>query len=487
MPWTISNPPAAIKNKTKQAIEAGVKAGNDALARGQTDEEAVLAAVLAARNYEKKHTVNKEVKPIPLHLQVVLDAAKERLKQATSHEDASKQGMYQQDLENVSKAVLEPSRTIVDADFDSQERLVIKFDDGSTITTRPIPRTQKVEQQVTVVAPKVVDYLIFDTKANIPLSDRQPGMLTWNELEDCLDVSQADGSTVQLGLEHYVEIYNDNAYPLQNGDVVSFVGVANNELVKANLLTASPTFTPLLLIGVMTNTVLPGHKGRATVFGKIRNLNTTGAMYGEVWQQGDLLWAHPTMAGAMTKVRPSAPNPSISIAVVLKVSSTDGLILVRPTIFPRLFYGKYLSNQTQQPLLANTAYAVTFNNAEIQSGVVIEDQKRLRLNQAGLYSFDLRLQVTSTNSSNKNIFIWARVNGVDVNNSATKISVLGTLLGNDVEISPSWNFVYSMKQDDYFELMYACTDTNILINAPTSTTFCPSTPSAVIKVTQIDL
>lgn len=473
----------SLNNKSDKVKEVFAEAANSALSRGLTEEEAVFAGLVAVKNYEKKHTVKKEVKPIPLHLQAVLDAAKERLKLATSHEDASKQGEYQQDLEQVSKAVLEPSKTIVDADFDSQERLVIKFNDGSTITTRPIPRTQKVEQQITVAAPKVVDYLIFDTKANVPLSDRQPGMLTWNELEDCLDVSQADGSTVQLGLEHYVEIYNDNAYPLQNGDVVSFVGVANNELVKANLLTASPTFTPLLLIGVMTNTVLPGYKGRVTVFGKIRNLDTTGTISGEVWQQGDLIWAHPTIAGAMTKVRPSAPNPSISIGVVLKVSSTEGLILVRPTIFPRLFYGKYLSNQTQQPLLANTAYAVTFNNSEIQSGVVIEDQKRLRLNQAGLYSFDFRLQVTSTNSSNKNIFIWARVNGVDVNNSATKI----TLLGNDVEIAPSWNFVYSMKQNDYFELMYACTDTNILINAPTSTTFCPSTPSAVIKVTQIDL
>lgn len=179
MPWSKDKTIPSLKNKSDKVKEVFAEAANSALARGQTDEEAVLAAVMAARNYEKKHQ-KKEVKPIPLHLQVVLDAAKERLKLATSLQDTEQQGMYQQDLENVSKAVLEPSRTIVDADFDSQERLIIKFDDGSTITTRPIPRTQKVEQQVTVVAPKVVDYLIFDTKANIPLSDRQPGMLTWN-------------------------------------------------------------------------------------------------------------------------------------------------------------------------------------------------------------------------------------------------------------------------------------------------------------------
>lgn len=92
---------------------------------------------MAASYYEKKHQVKKEAKPIPLHLQVVMDAAKERLKQAYSLQDSEQQGIYQQDLENVSKAVLEPSKTIVDADFDSQERLVIKFNDGSTITTKP--------------------------------------------------------------------------------------------------------------------------------------------------------------------------------------------------------------------------------------------------------------------------------------------------------------------------------------------------------------
>lgn len=67
--------------------------------------------------------------------------------------------------------------------------------------------------------------------------------------------------------------------------------------------------------------------------------------------------------------------------------------------------------------------------------------------------------------------------------STTKVS----LTGKAVEISPSWNFVYSLNANDYFELMYAADNTAIVINAPAPTAFCPSTPSAVIKVTQIDL
>lgn len=239
----------------------------------------------------------------------------------------------------------------------------------------------------------------------------------------------------------------------------------------------------LLIIGVLTNELQDGQRGRATVLGKVRQLNTTGSTVSEVWQQGDLLWAHPAIAGEFTKVKPSAPNPAISVAAVLKVGLTDGVILVRPTIFPRLFYAKYLSNQNQQPLLINTPYPVTFNIADIESGISVVDGSKITVASSGLYSFDFRLQITSTNSSSKNIYIWARKNGVDIPNSATKI----TLTGNAVETAPSWNFVYTMQAGDYFELMYAADDTAIIVNAPSPTTFCPSTPSAVIKVNQLDL
>lgn len=447
---------------------------------------------------ERPRLVAKQVqKSIPSHLQTILDIRKNKLEASTSLQELRVVPAHQEGASAAPMAVLEPSRAIqknvlssdperslITADWDTENRLVLKFDDGSKITTPKVPIKQVVEPKIVVTPPpKVVDWLVFDNTAVVPEEYREPGMVIWNKLEDCLDVVQADKSTLQLGLEQYIEVYNDTSQPLSNMQVVKFVGVNNNELPKVEPLTANPDFQPLLIIGVMTNTVQPGQRGRATVFGKIRNIDTTGTSSSEVWQQGDMLWAHPTQAGKMTKVRPSAPNPVISIAVVLRVSSTEGLILVRPTIFPRLIYGKYLSTQTQTPALVNTPYAVTFNQSEVQSGVIIEDGSKLKPLQAGLYSFDFRLQVTSTNLSNKNIFIWARVNGVDVPNSTSKV----TMLRNDVELAPSWNFVYSMKQNDYFQLMYACSDTAVSINASSSTVFCPSTPSAMIKVTQIDL
>lgn len=466
MPWTSSKEGTlpSLKNKSLEYREIFARVANAALDKGQTEEEAIQAglAAAAANERRKARSVQKEkAVEVPAHLRAIFEA----------------EPNIQKEIEKAEKT----SKDIVSAKWDNKGRLTLTFSDGSRIVTDPVPVSENIEQHIGISVNPVFDYLRFNTEANLP--ELLPGWLSWNSFEDCLDIKHSDGSTLQVGLENHIEVINNTGNTLPNGSVVQFSGVDLQEIPECSPLVASPSFTPLLIIGVLTNELQDGQRGRATVLGKVRQLNTTGSTVSEVWQQGDLLWAHPTIAGEFTKVKPSAPNPAISVAAVLKVGVTDGVILVRPTIFPRLFYAKYLSNQNQQPALINTPYPVTFNITDIESGVSIIDNSKITVASSGLYSFDFRLQVTSTNSSSKNIYIWARKNGIDVPDSATKI----TLTGNAVETAPSWNFVYTMQAGDYFQLMYATDDTAIVISAPIPMTFCPGTPSAVIKVNQLDL
>jgi hypothetical protein len=101
----------------------------------------------------------------------------------------------------------------------------------------------------------------------------------------------------------------------------------------------------------------------------------------------------------------------------------------------------------------------------------------------GLYNFDFQLQVTSTNSSRSNIWIWIRKNGVDVPRSATKLSIES----NGGVIAPSWAWRISMNANDVFQLMWAVDSTNVSLQAPGATGFCPETPSATLQVTQVNL
>lgn len=313
------------------------------------------------------------------------------------------------------------------------------------------------------------------------------GQMGWNSLEDCLDIKQADDTTLQVGLEHYFQIHNGSNGTLLNGEVVMFSGVDMdtpvNPIVEVNRYAAGPLATPLYLVGVMTNDVPAGGHGRATVFGKVRDLNTTGSSVGETWTRGQILWAHPTQPGKLTNVRPTAPNVATSVAAVLRVGTTDGVILVRPTIWPRLFYGDWYDDANQTAALPNTPYAVKLNHAGAVSGFEVVNSQDVKALNAGRYNFEFSLQVTSTNSSLARMWIWYRQNGVDVPNSATVV----TVRENGGKLAPSWNFPVLMNANDTFTLMWAVETTNVSLSAEPATSFCPSIPSVILTVSQTNL
>jgi hypothetical protein len=310
--------------------------------------------------------------------------------------------------------------------------------------------------------------------------------MAWNPYEDCLDVKQEDGTTLQLGLEQYFQVHNATGSTLQNGEVVMFAGVdiddPSNPIPTVQKYTANATATPLYIVGVMTNDVANGSHGRATTFGKVHDYDTTGADVGETWARGDLLWAHPTIPGKMTKVRPTAPNVATSIAAVLYLSATNGVLLVRPTIWPRLFYGDWYSTQSQTHTVINTPKRITLNNEGFVSGFTNADGL-ITAQNAGLYNFQFSLQLTSSKSSAQYLWIWYRKNGVDAPNSATKLSISS----NSIVLAPSWNFPVSMYAGDTFELMWAVDSLQVTVENMGTTSFCPAIPSVILTVQQTNL
>lgn len=314
-----------------------------------------------------------------------------------------------------------------------------------------------------------------------------PGMLTWNIHEDCLDVYQADGSTCQVGLETYIEVFNNTAQMIPHGTVVRFSGVHGfNGWVKpsCDLFVADANANPEYIIGVLTNNVEPQNVGRATNLGKVRQLNTTGSLVSETWQMGDILYAHPTLPGQLTKNKPTAPSVVAVIATVLKVSDTGGVLLVRPNITPRLYYGNWHDETDQTAAQPNTAYAVKLNSTDPSSGFHLDPQDNTKIvaEHSGLYNFQFSLQVTSSNSATSSVWVWYRKNGADVPRSATHL----TISANGGKLAPAWNFVVSMLPEDYFQLMWATNSTNVSLAADPATAFCPSIPSAIVSVTQVN-
>lgn len=330
-------------------------------------------------------------------------------------------------------------------------------------------------------APKDIEHIQLNRMA-LPYTP-PAGSLAWNLEEDCLDIYQNDGSVLQTGLENYIKVQNTGTTTLLNGELVTFGGVDGGYNPIAIKSVANSTFAPIYVIGVLTHDIPAGGSGRATTFGKVHNIDTTGTPVGETWQVGDLLWMHPTLPGKMTKFKPTPPEAIVSIAAVTKVDAIDGEILVRPVIDYRKFYGAFsdTGNTSHTAALINTPYMAHINTTDFSSGHTLGANNNIIAQNPGLYNYQFSLQVTSTNSSTKNIYVWPRKNKQDVPNSAS----IFTIGGNGGNIVPAWNFIIPMDAGDEFQLMWAVDDTSIQLKGATSTGFCPAIPTLILTVTQV--
>lgn len=305
----------------------------------------------------------------------------------------------------------------------------------------------------------------------------QPSLISDILLEDPSD--ETDDSVDRV----HITVLNNNGATFTPGQVVKFVGVSGG-VPTAQLATANSAFMPIYTIGVVAESIAVGSSGQIRTQGKVTGANTTGSLVGESWAAGDILYMHPSIAGGLTKVEPAEPNVSVSVAVVLTVSATAGVLLVRPILHMRARYGNFTCNADQTAVSADTAYPVVFTDTDISVGVALDgvDASKVVCSRAGLYNFQFSAQIVKSNSSVGYVYIWPRVGGIDIPDSATRVSIAGS--GSD--IVAAWNFVLPMTAGQEFQLMYAFSATSISLEALPATAFCPAIPSVILSVTQIN-
>jgi len=283
-----------------------------------------------------------------------------------------------------------------------------------------------------------LDYIDFTKR---PKHVNKVARVAWNVDDDTINIHHTGGVTQQVGLEAYIRVTNNTGSTLLNGSVVGFSGASG--LIEVSPFLADGSMPSLYAIGVLTQDIPIGESGRATVLGAVREINTTGAPYGETWLVGDILYASPTTGGGLTNIKPTAPSVSVPLGAVLSVGAT-GSIFVRPTIEQQKYYGTFNKTTSQTPAATNTAYAIGLDSASVSNGVTIGSGSRLIVAHSGLYEFNCAFQLASGSASTKNVWLWFRKNGGDVANSSFKVS----LESNSALATPSRSMVFSLEAND---------------------------------------
>jgi hypothetical protein len=82
-------------------------------------------------------------------------------------------------------------------------------------------------------------------------------------------------------------------------------------------------------IGLVTETIATNQEGFIMTVGSLESINTTGSLQGETWADGDVIYLSPITAGALTNIKPIAPQHIIVIGYVEYAHANNGKLYVK--------------------------------------------------------------------------------------------------------------------------------------------------------------
>lgn len=147
--------------------------------------------------------------------------------------------------------------------------------------------------------------------------------------------------------------------------------------------------------------------------------------------------------------------------------------------YKRSRYGSFYDTTTQTATTINTAKAITYNTTDLSYGVYVgSPTSRVYVDTEGIYNFQTSIQLDSTVATDEEFYLWFRVNGVDVTNSASQARVKG----NNAEVFLALNFFFNLKAGDYVELMFSVTNLGVQLLASGPVAPHPGIPSIILTV-----
>ena len=306
--------------------------------------------------------------------------------------------------------------------------------------------------------------------------------VAWDTGDQTLAVGMDYGVEQTVGMSVYARVENSTGVTIPKGTVVGFSGVGSGNVLSVAPYLADGSTPSLYILGVMAHD-LPnaGQIGYCAVWGHVTGINTSA------FSVGDILFASPSSAGAFTNVKPTAPDNVIPVAAVLADDASSGAIFVRPSIEQQQYYGEFTKTGTVSPGVTNTSYAVTWDNTEIANGISIVSSSQITVSESGLYQFDVTLQLSSGNSSDKTVRFWFKKNGTNIANTTRIVTV--NINNGFTPISLAEFF--SLAAGDYIELWWQANSTAVSLTTNAAGGVAPNdypaAPAGGIAVNQIQL
>ena len=158
----------------------------------------------------------------------------------------------------------------------------------------------------------------------------------------------------------------------------------------------------------------------------------------------------------------------------------------------RGYQGMFWSQANQTAANTTTSYSVTFtNSASFNSGVSLTNGSRITFEHPGVYNIQVSIQFVNTDTQINDATIWFRKNDSgtagDIADSASQVSVPNKYGGVDGHLIFTVNLLDQLVAGDYYEVIWAVTNTNVSMQylAGTTSPVSPNIPSIILTATQV--
>jgi hypothetical protein len=153
----------------------------------------------------------------------------------------------------------------------------------------------------------------------------------WNSSEGTADLGLMGGQVIlPIGQKQVARVLN-NSGSIFNKSAYQAVKItaAQGQRLAVGLAQANNDANSTDTLGLVAENIANNQEGFITTSGLITGVDTTGDLQLEDWNDGDILYLSPTTPGAITKVKPIAPQHTIIVGFVVYAHQNNGKIFVK--------------------------------------------------------------------------------------------------------------------------------------------------------------
>jgi hypothetical protein len=153
----------------------------------------------------------------------------------------------------------------------------------------------------------------------------------WNTNDGTVDLGLMGGNVVlPIGQKQVARVLNNSGSILNKSAYqVVKITAAQGQRLAVGLAQANNDANSTDTLGLVAENIANNQEGFITSSGLITNVDTTGDLQLEDWNDGDVLYLSPTTPGAITKVKPVAPQHTVIVGFVVYAHKNNGKIYVK--------------------------------------------------------------------------------------------------------------------------------------------------------------